>query len=102
MQLIERYYDVDDGVILFDGVDIKELDPHWLHQNIALVSQDPTLFQESVRYNVTYGIHDKTNVTDEDVWNALEKANAKKFVMKFDNKLDQLVGDRGSTVSGGQ
>lgn len=100
VQLIERYYDVTEGIITIDGHDIKEIDPHWLHRKIALVSQEPTLFQASVRDNVTYGVVEKK--TDEEVWAALEIANAKKFVTKFDNQLGQMVGDRGSTVSGGQ
>ena len=102
IQLIERYYDVSEGMILVDGVDIKDVDPHWLHRKLALVSQEPNLFQASVRENVLYGIQDKNSKTDDDVWAALEQANAKKFVLKFDNQLDQLVGDRGSTVSDGQ
>ena len=102
IQILERYYDVDDGIVLLDGQNIQEIDPHWLHQKMALVSQEPTLFQASVKENIIYGIHDKESVTDDQVWQALEMANAKKFVSKFDNQLDQLVGDRGSTVSGGQ
>lgn len=100
VQLIERYYDVSEGVITIDGHDIKEIDPHWLHRKMALVSQEPVLFQASVRENVLYGAEGEK--TDDDVWAALEAANAKKFVTKFDGKLDQLVGDKGSTVSGGQ
>ena len=102
VQLIERYYDIQEGVITIDGHDIKEIDPRWLHRRIALVSQEPTLFQASVRENVLYGIENHDNVSDDVVWDALEKANAKKFVAKFDKQLGQLVGDRGSTVSGGQ
>ena len=102
IQILERYYDVQEGVVLLDGQNIQEIDPHFLHQKIALVSQEPTLFQKSVKENVLYGISDRTNITDDDVWKALEMANAKKFVSKFDDKLEQLVGDRGSTVSGGQ
>ena len=100
VQLMERYYDCQEGQVLYDGVDIKELDPHWLHRQIALVSQEPTLFMGTVRDNVLYGVSEKQS--DDDVWNALEQANAKKFVTKFDDKLDQMIGDKGSTISGGQ
>lgn len=65
VQLIERYYDVTEGIITIDGHDIKELDPHWLHKKMALVSQEPTLFQASVRDNVTYGVLDAKS--DDDV-----------------------------------
>ena len=100
VQLIQRYYDVTEGRITIDGHDIKDLDPHWLHRKMALVSQDPILFQETVKMNVMYGV--EKNKTDEEVWAALETANAKKFTLKFEKQLQQLVGDRGSTLSGGQ
>ena len=100
VQLLERFYDVTEGIILIDGHDIKTLDPRWLHRKTALVSQEPTLFQMSVRDNVLYGAPPGT--TDEEVLGALEIANAKKFVMKLDHQLDQLVGERGSCLSGGQ
>lgn len=100
VQLIQRYYDVTEGIISIDGHNIKDLDPRWLHRKMALVSQDPILFQETVKMNVMYGV--EKNKTDEEVWTALETANAKKFVLKFENQLSQMVGDRGSTLSGGQ
>lgn len=101
VQLLERFYDCQEGAILIDGVDIKEIDPHWLHQNVGLVSQEPTLFQMSVRDNVLYGVHGQEK-SDDEVWAALEAANAKKFVQKMEKGLDQLTGDRGTTLSGGQ
>ena len=100
VQLIERYYDVTEGIITIDGYDIKEIDPRWLHRKIALVSQEPMLFEGTVRKNVLYGVEEK--LSDDQVWAALEIANAKKFVTKFDNQLNQIIGDKGSTVSGGQ
>ena len=100
VQLMERYYDVTEGIITIDGYDIKELDPRWLHRKISLVSQEPTLFEGTVRKNVLYGVEEEKS--DDEVWAALEIANAKKFVTKFDKQLDQIVGDKGSTVSGGQ
>lgn len=99
VQLLERFYDANEGLVLLDGHDIKTLDPHWLHQKIALVGQEPVLFRNSLRENIKYGAHD---ATDEEVLAAIEIANAKKILTKLENGLDTLVGDKGSTLSGGQ
>jgi ABC-type multidrug transport system fused ATPase/permease subunit len=99
VQLLERYYDITEGVILLDGKDIKELDPHWLHQKIALVQQEPTLFMLSIKENIKYG---SAGATEDDVLAAAEVANARKFIEKLDNKFDQLVGEKGASLSGGQ
>ena len=99
VQLLERYYDVTDGMILIDGHDIKELDPRWLHQVMGLISQEPVLFQMSVKDNIKYG---NPNASDEEVEAAAEVANAKKFIMKMENGFDQMIGPKGSTLSGGQ
>lgn len=100
IQLIERYYDATDGNIFIDGHNIKEIDPRWLHRQMSLVSQEPILFQGTIRDNVLYGV--QGNHFDDEIMTALEKANAKKFVTKFSDGLDHLVGDRGSVLSGGQ
>ena len=100
VQLLERYYDPQEGIITIDGRDIKELDPRWLHEKIGLISQDPMLFHGTVRENVLYGT--KESQTDDKIWDALEMANAKKFVSKFEQKLEQSVGDKGNNLSGGQ
>jgi ABC-type transport system involved in Fe-S cluster assembly fused permease/ATPase subunit len=99
VQLLERFYDVTDGVILLDGHDIKTLEPRWLHHKIALVAQEPILFQMTIRENVKYG---KRKATDEEVDAAIEIANAKKFIVKMEKGLDTVVGEKGSTLSGGQ
>ena len=69
VQLLERFYDANEGLVLLDGHDIKTLDPHWLHQKIALVGQEPVLFRNSLRENIKYGAHD---ATDEEVLAAIE------------------------------
>lgn len=99
IQLIERFYDVDEGEILIDGKNIKDIDPRWLHKNIGLVAQEPTLFSMSIKDNVCYGSGEKT---DEEVWNILAQANAKKFVEELDGQLNYNVGGKGDKLSGGQ
>jgi ABC-type methionine transport system ATPase subunit len=99
VQLLERFYDVTEGVILLDGQDIRELDPRWLHHVMALVAQEPILFQMTIRENVKYG---KRKATDQEVESAIEIANARKFISKLDKGLDTVVGEKGSTLSGGQ
>jgi ABC-type multidrug transport system fused ATPase/permease subunit len=99
VQLLERFYDISEGVILLDGKDIKTLDPHWLHQRIGLVQQEPSLFIMSVEENIKYGA--KT-ATHEQVVEAARIANAQGFIEKLDHKYDQQVGEKGSALSGGQ
>lgn len=99
VQLLERFYDPTEGLILLDGHDITAINPHWLHQKIALVAQEPSLFQLSIKDNIKYGARD---ATDEQVETASEMANAIKFIRKLDNGFDQMVGEKGSTLSGGQ
>ena len=99
VQLLGRYYDVSDGAILLDGQDIRTLDPRWLHRVTALVSQEPILFQMTVKENIKYG---KRDATDDEVEAAAEIANAKKFILRMERGFDQMVGEKGSTLSGGQ
>ena len=99
VQLLERYYDANEGQILLDGHDIKTLDPRWLHRQIGLVQQEPMLFQMSVKENIKYGA---PNATDQQVIAAAEVANALKFIEKLDNGFDQYVGEKGGSLSGGQ
>lgn len=99
IQLIERFYDVTEGSILFDGVDIKSLDPRWIHKQIGLISQEPVLFNASVKENILFG---NINASFEQVLEATEIANARKFIEKFDHGFDTFVGEKGSLISGGQ
>lgn len=99
IQLIERFYDVDEGQILIDGIDIKDIDPRWLHSHISLVSQDPTLFSASVVDNIKYG---SRNSNELEVIEAAEVANSKKFIDKLPNKLNEVIGEKGHRLSGGQ
>ena len=99
VQLIERYYDVNEGIILLDGRDIKEYNPRWLHKKIGLVGQEPTLFATSIKENILYGVK---SATQEQIDAAAEVANAKKFIEKLEHKYDTIVGEKGSQLSGGQ
>ena len=99
VQLLERYYDCEEGLVLLDGRDIRTLDPRWLHRKIGLVQQEPMLFQMSIMDNIKYGARD---ATDEEVFAAAEIANAKKFIDKLDKGFQQPVGEKGSALSGGQ
>jgi ABC-type multidrug transport system fused ATPase/permease subunit len=102
VQLLLRFYDISSGRVLVDGVDIRVLDPRWLHQNIGVVQQEPILFALSVRENVCYGIPEGQEVSDDEIFRQLEAAQAKNFVMKLPTGLDTLVGEKGSMLSGGQ
>jgi ABC-type multidrug transport system fused ATPase/permease subunit len=99
VQLIERFYDTTDGMILLDGHDIKTLDPRWIHQKIGLVAQDPVLFHTTVRTNIVYGTW---QATDEQIAAAAEAANIASFINTLPHKYDEMVGEKGSTLSGGQ
>jgi len=100
--LIERFYDVTDedgGTILIDGVNLKKLDPAWMHRHIGYVSQEPVLFACSIRDNLCYGVD---NATDEQIRKACVMANAADFIEAFPEKYNTLVGERGVRLSGGQ
>lgn len=101
VSLIERFYDITNGEILIDGVNIKELDWDWLHQNIGFVSQEPTLFSGTLINNIVYGVEKYQN---EELEKAIEMANAKSFIYNkdlFPEGLQTVVGERGIKLSGG-
>ncbi|KAH6590081.1 hypothetical protein BASA61_005374 [Batrachochytrium salamandrivorans] len=99
-QLIMRFYDPLAGTVKIDGVDIRELDPHWIRQSvIALVPQEPILFATSVKENIRYG---NPSATDEEVLVAAKQANAHEFISTFPDGYDTFVGERGHAISGGQ
>lgn len=79
MQLIERYYDCDQGQLLIDGLDIKEYNLRELRQQIGYVGQEPVLFNTTIRQNLYYG---RENATEEEMIDALKQANAWEFIKK--------------------
>ncbi|CAD5126000.1 DgyrCDS14180 [Dimorphilus gyrociliatus] len=98
--LLERFYDVDEGSILIDNENIKDLDPKWLRRRaIGYISQEPVLFATSVRENIRYG---RPEASDEEVEDASKKANAHPFISEFPEGYDTILGEKGQTVSGGQ
>ena len=99
VNLLPRFYDVIEGGIRVDGLDVREVCQHELRQNIAVVSQEPILFADSIYNNLLLG---KPDATREEVENALKRAAAYDFVMSLENGWDTLVGERGGRLSGGQ
>ena len=85
--------------MLIDGVDICELNVHWLRQQIGVVSQEPILFATTIGENISYG---RKGVTQEEIEKAAQNANAHSFIRKLPQKYDTLVGERGAQLSGGQ
>ncbi|KAI9692036.1 MAG: hypothetical protein M1820_009571 [Bogoriella megaspora] len=98
--LLERFYDPDSGMISFNGRDIKDLDPRRYRSNIALVQQEPTLYQGSIRENVALG--KEQSASNEEIEAACRKANIFDFVTSLPEGLNTLVGNRGTQLSGGQ
>ncbi|GAA0164753.1 ATP-binding cassette [Lithospermum erythrorhizon] len=99
ISLLERFYDPDSGEILIDNINIKRFQLKWLRDNMGLVSQEPVLFATSIKENILYG---KKNASDSEVRNAIELANAAKFIDNLPNGLDTMVGEHGTHLSGGQ
>ena len=97
--LIERFYDPTSGIILVDGLDLKQYNLNSLRKNIGYVGQEPVLFSGTVKENLLFG---KEDATDEEIIQALNKANAFDFVNKLQNKIDTFIGIGGSQLSGGQ
>ncbi|WP_414654185.1 ABC transporter ATP-binding protein [Hyalangium sp.] len=97
--MLGRLYDPQSGRILLDGKDLKELDPEWLRQQIGVVAQEPLLFSSSIADNIRYG---KAGASVAEVEAAARAANAHDFIIRFPERYDTLVGERGVQLSGGQ
>eukprot|EP01134_Creolimax_fragrantissima_P004039 CFRG4039T1 len=100
--LLQRFYDVQAGVIELDGRDIKTLDTTWLRGQMGLVGQEPMLFHGTIAENIAYGKGDITTVDMDDITSAAKNANAYAFIMSFPQGFDTLVGEKGVQLSGGQ
>jgi ATP-binding cassette subfamily B multidrug efflux pump len=99
LNLVPRLFDATGGTVLVDGVDVRELDPGLLSRTIGLVPQRPYLFTGTIASNLRYGNPD---ATDEELWKALEIAQAKDFVESMTDKLNAPIAQGGTNVSGGQ
>jgi ATP-binding cassette subfamily B multidrug efflux pump len=99
LNLVPRLFDATGGTVLVNGVDVRELDPAVLSEAVAFVPQKPYLFSGTVASNLRYG---RSDATEEELWHALEVAQAREFVEQLSDGLDATIAQGGTNVSGGQ
>ncbi|KAM4600373.1 ATP-dependent translocase ABCB1 [Polymixia lowei] len=99
VQLLQRFYDPQEGSVCIDGHDIRSLNVRYLREMIGVVSQEPILFATTIAENIRYG---RPDVTQHEIEQATKEANAYDFIMNLPDKFETLVGDRGTQMSGGQ
>ncbi|XP_061632910.1 ATP-dependent translocase ABCB1-like isoform X2 [Phyllopteryx taeniolatus] len=99
IQLLQRFYDPQEGSVSIDDHDIRSLNICHLRKMIGMVSQEPVLFATTISENIRYG---RTDVTQQEIEQAAKEAHAYDFIMNFPDKFETLVGDRGTQMSGGQ
>jgi ABC-type multidrug transport system fused ATPase/permease subunit len=97
MQLLQRFYDPLEGSVEIDGISVNQYNLRWLRQHIGVVSQEPILFQTTIRENILFG---KMDATEDQIQQAAKMANAHDFIMQLPKKYDTLVGERGAQLSG--
>jgi len=100
ISLLEHFYDIQDGKISLDGLDIAKFDHKYFHQKVALVAQEPVLYDGSVRYNILYGCEEWAD--DDDMIRAAKLANIHEFIMETTDGYDTQCGEKGVQMSGGQ
>ncbi|CAF1055559.1 unnamed protein product [Adineta steineri] len=98
-QLLERFYDVTNGQLTLDGVDIRHLNLQWLRSRLGVVSQEPVLFDLTIAENITYGLE---NIPTDEIILAATKANIHQFIQQLPQGYDTKVGFKGSFLSGGE
>lgn len=98
-QILLRMYDLDEGILMYDGIPVKQISLQSLREKISYVPQDVFLFSETISNNIRFGRND---ATDEEVKNAAEQSSIKNEIENLPNGFDTLVGERGVTLSGGQ
>jgi subfamily B ATP-binding cassette protein MsbA len=99
VDLIPRYYDVQEGEVLIDGINVKDLGIQDLRQLIGNVNQEAILFNDTFRNNISFGVE---SATDEQIAEAARIANAYDFIMQSEHQFETNIGDRGGRLSGGQ
>jgi len=97
--LLPRFYDVNEGAIFIDGINIKDYKLRSLRSLMGIVSQEAILFNDTIYNNIRFGVE---NVSEADIINAAKVANADEFIIKTENGYQTNIGDRGSKLSGGQ
>ena len=100
--MIPRFYDVTDGEIIIDGVNVKDYKLEYLHNKIGYIPQKAVIFSGTVASNVAYGDNGKKEVTRDEIKKAIEIAQGKEFVEKMPNTYDAHLAQRGTNISGGQ
>ncbi|GFQ01230.1 ABC transporter b family member 4 [Phtheirospermum japonicum] len=100
ISLLQRFYDPNSGQITLDGFEIRELRLKWLRQQMGLVSQEPVLFNDTIRANIAYG--KEGDATEAEILASAELANAHKFICGLQKGYDTMVGEKGIQLSGGQ
>ena len=101
INLIPRLYDVTDGEVLVDGINVKEYNQEFLHKKIGYVSQKAVIFDDSIKNNIKYG-EGKNTISEEDIERAIEISQSKEFIDKMDEKEETHIASCGTNVSGGQ
>ena len=99
IKLVQRLHDPTEGAILWDGIDLRAAKIGSVHKQIALVTQETVLFNDTIKYNITYG---KPDATEEEILEAARVAFADEFIEELPNGYDTMVGERGTMLSGGQ
>ncbi|MBE7074959.1 MAG: ABC transporter ATP-binding protein [Clostridiales bacterium] len=102
INLIPRFYDATEGAIYIDGVNIKDYPLEMLHNKIGYIAQKAVLFSGDIKYNIDFGESNKQEITQDDIYQALEIAQAKDFVENLPHKINYNVAQNGTNFSGGQ
>ena len=100
ISLLEHFYEAQSGNITLDGISIRDFDHKYLHQKVALVAQEPVLYDGTVRYNILYGCEGWK--TEEDMVEAAKLANIHDFILETEKGYDTQCGEKGVQMSGGQ
>ncbi|XP_010271028.1 PREDICTED: ABC transporter B family member 21-like [Nelumbo nucifera] len=100
ISLLQRFYEPNSGLITLDGIEIQKFQLKWLRQQMGLVSQEPVLFNDTIRANIAYG--KEGNASEAEILAAAELANAHEFICGLQQGYDTIVGEKGAQLSGGQ
>ncbi len=102
INLVPRFYDVTEGEVLVDGVNVKDYTQEFLHNKLGYVSQKAVIFNETINNNIAYGENGKGKISEEKIKEAIEVAQGKEFVEKMENQYETNMAQGGTNVSGGQ